>query len=73
MSALPSCRMCRHACSRKGVISSDSAVMPAQRAAAAAVMACGDRSHAARQGPGPAQGQQGRALLQHSLTQLHDS
>lgn len=28
---LPSCRMCLHACSRKGVISSDSAVMPAQQ------------------------------------------
>ena len=27
---LPSCRMCLHACSRNGVISRDSAVMPAQ-------------------------------------------
>ena len=37
----PSCRMWRHACSRKGVINSDSAVMPAQYTSAAAVMACG--------------------------------
>ena len=27
---LPSCRMCLHACSRNGVISRDSAVMPVQ-------------------------------------------